>query len=82
MTAKNSLLILCLIIIMALLSGTVFAVLSRFNSVLVRQIEVLCAEYAVRDHEKEFVPERWELIKDIYSSQDWYKSCINHSSRL
>lgn len=41
----------------------------------------LCMEYALRDHEKEFAPERWEYLKTIGNPNDvefWYKSCINH----
>lgn len=41
----------------------------------------LCMEYALKDHEKEFAPARWEYLKAIGNPNDvefWYQSCINH----
>jgi hypothetical protein len=41
----------------------------------------LCMEYAIRDHEKEIAPLRWEWLKtfgDPNDPQKWYESCINH----
>lgn len=40
----------------------------------------LCRQYAERDHEKEFTPERWELVKDMWTTEQWYGSCIDHST--
>lgn len=42
----------------------------------------LCMEYALRDHEKEFAPARWEYLKKLGNPNDvefWYTSCINHT---
>lgn len=40
-----------------------------------------CMEYALKDHEKEFNPKRWEYLKTLGNPNDvefWYTSCINH----
>ena len=39
----------------------------------------LCREYADRNHEKEFTPERYAANKDLIDNYDWYTSCINHT---
>lgn len=38
-----------------------------------------CREYADRDHEKEFAPERYAQMKDMIINYDWYTSCIRHT---
>lgn len=78
---KNRILILCLILVTALLVQLLLAIFSRLDDIYSNQTKILCAEYAVRDHEKEFTPERWQLVKDLYSKEDWYDSCIKHSSK-
>lgn len=40
-----------------------------------------CMTYALKDHEKEFAPKRWEYLKTMGNPNDvefWYNSCINH----
>ena len=76
---KIKILILCLILVTALL--VILAIFSKLDDIYSNQTKILCAEYAVRDHEKEFVPERWALIKDLYTKEDWFKSCISHSTK-
>lgn len=48
-----------------------------------QRTKVLCMEYALKDHEKEFTPERWAYIKTFMADPNevefWYKSCINHT---
>lgn len=42
----------------------------------------LCMQYALKDHEKEFAPARWEYLKTMGNPNDvefWYQSCINHT---
>lgn len=73
-------LILCVILMSALLIQVLVVIFNKLDSLYSQQTEILCSEYANRDHEKEFVPERWQLIKDTYTPQDWYQSCINHNS--
>ena len=76
---KSKILILCLILVTALL--VLLAIFSKLDDIYSNQTHILCAEYAARDHEKEFVPERWALIKELYTKEDWFKSCISHSSK-
>ena len=41
----------------------------------------ICAEYAVRNHEKEFSSSRWEYVKTIGDPNDakfFYQSCLGH----
>jgi len=43
----------------------------------------LCMGYALKDHEKEFAPKRWEYLNTIGNPNDvefWYTSCINHTA--
>lgn len=78
---KNKVLIFSLILVLAVFIQVLIVMFSRLDGLYAQQTEMLCAEYANRDHEKEFVPERWSVIKDLYSPQDWYDSCIKHSSK-
>lgn len=43
-----------------------------------QQTKEQCREFADRDHEKLFAPERWAKEKEMITSFDWYTSCINH----
>lgn len=78
---NNKILIFYLILVPALFVQLLIAIFSRLDDIYSNQTKILCAEYAVRDHEKEFTPERWQLVKDLYSKEDWFKSCISHSSK-
>lgn len=78
---KTRILILCLILVTALLVQVLLAIFSKLDDIYSNQTKILCAEYAARDHEKEFVPERWALVKDLYTKEDWFKSCISHSAK-
>lgn len=44
----------------------------------------LCHEYAIRDHEKELAPERWQWFLDQginpNTDFDWYQSCLDHTN--
>ena len=71
---------IALLLIMSVIAGT--HALKRTGEVdeLTKR---LCKEYARKDHEKEFAPERWKYLKKIGDPNDvdfWYTSCINHHS--
>lgn len=47
-----------------------------------KRTKELCLWYAMRDHEKELAPERWQwfIEQGVNPNDDfdWYTSCINH----
>lgn len=76
--SKNTIFGLILVgIVSYLLTVILVALFGLLNSIYDKQTKMLCLEYAKRNHEMEFVPERWAIVKDLYSVDQWYESCIN-----
>ena len=75
----NTILLFCSILILAVLAQLLLLIFERMDTVSKEQTKILCWQYASRDHEKEFVPERWAIVKDLWTVEQWYQSCINHS---
>lgn len=64
------------------LVATIALALRNDTRVVDAETKRLCMEYALRDHEKEFAPSRWEYLKSMGNPNDvefWYTSCLNHT---
>lgn len=83
---KKILLSILFTIIIVATAVTTFAVFYRlFNPSreLDDNSKRLCMEYALRNHEKEVSPERWEWLQKFGNPNDvdfFYQSCLNHIS--
>lgn len=78
----SAVLLFCSVLLLALLAQLLSLLFTRMNEISEEQTKLLCWQYAVRNHEKEFVPERWERVKDLWTADQWYQSCINHSKNI
>ena len=67
--------------ILTILTIIAFVLLVKPSHALDGDTKRLCMQYALKDHEKEFAPARWEYLKTLGNPNDvefWYTSCINH----
>lgn len=78
----NTILLFCSILILAVLAQLLLLIFERMDRVSQEQTKILCWQYASRDHKKEFVPERWAIVKDLWTVEQWYQSCIKQSKNI
>lgn len=71
--------ILVAVLVFGITLSMVLVGLYSTRSAVDERTQLLCKEYAERNHEAEINPERYKWLgEDFVNSYDWYESCINH----